>query len=234
MNHLQKVSALASCRLFSMLDDRLLAQLANAGRETNVASGCTLLRKGEATHELHVIINGAVRLYLSSATGKEFCIAVVGRGMTIDVVGLLGSGGALMHSVATEPTTLLSLPMGVLGRIMGEQQRRESVLQYLIDQHMQLLGVLEDITLYSLDVRVARVLHRLHLLSANNPAARLHRLDQTTISSMANGTRSKVNAHLQSLRRMGAIDIHDGSIVMRRMDLLAAACYHPPMEESVP
>lgn len=234
MNSVQKQATLASCRLFSALDGPSIDQLAHDGREVRIARGHSILRRGDALVSLQLIAHGAVKLYLSSAAGKEFCLTVAGRGMAIDVAGVLGGGKALSHAVAIEPTILLSLPLGALERVMSEQQRREALLGHLTEQLLHLHTVLEDLALQSLDVRVARVLQRLHLSSATNPAARLHRLDQSIISSMANGTRSKVNSHLQALRRLGAIDIQDGLIVVRQLELLAGFSEHTARAASVP
>lgn len=234
MNGLQKQATLASCRLFSSLDSHSIGQLAHVGREISIARGHPVLRKGDAVVSLQLVAHGAVKLYLSSAAGKEFCLMVAGRGMALDAAGVLGGGRALTHAVAIEPTVLLSVPLVALERFMNAQQRREALLGDMTEQLLHLHGVLEDLALHSLDVRVARVLQRLHLNSVSNPAARLHRLDQSTISSMANGTRSKVNSHLQALRRLGAIDIQDGVIVVRHLELLAGASGHIGRPTSVP
>lgn len=229
----QKQAVLASCGLVHMLDNAALARLASSGQEVQAGAGYTVLCKGQTSPGLYVVVRGAVKLYLSAPTGKEFCLAVVGRSMPIDGVGPLARSTAPLHAITTEATTLLLIPQQALELAMSAQQRAEAMNLHLIERQRQLMDLLEDVTLHTLDVRVARVLHRLYLHSMHNAAARLHRLDQSLLASMANGSRSKVNEHLQTLRRLGAIEIHGGAIVIRRLDLLASMTSPPSTAASV-
>ncbi|MGL4318064.1 MAG: Crp/Fnr family transcriptional regulator [Pseudomonas sp.] len=234
MDSAQKQAVLAACPLFADLEATTVMRLATATREMRVAAGYLLLRQGQPVPGLQVMASGTAKLYLSSAAGKELCIAVVGRGNALDLVGALVCGEALLHVITTEPCVVLILPLYSLTQIMGAELCQAIVRRQFARQLRLLLSILEDVALHSLDVRVARLLHRLHLDSRQNAAARLHRLDQTTLSSMANGSRSKVNEQLQALRRLGAIDIQDGTVVMQRLDRLAQAMEPNIAPESVP
>jgi CRP-like cAMP-binding protein len=234
MDIAQRQSLLAACSLFSLLDESDLSQLAHAGHESRVGRGEILQYRGEDVHALSVIAEGAVKLYLSARSGKEFCLSMAGRGMAVEPRVMLVGAKALAHAVATEKTVLFNIPSSAVHTLISLSQRQGALLRLLLEQTFRVLEVLEDVALHSLDVRVARVLHRLHIQSATNPAARLHRLDQMGIAEMANGTRPKVNGHLQALRRLGAIDIREGAILLKRPDLLAAASEYLEAGLSVP
>lgn len=234
MDSAQKQAVLAACPLFAGLEAATLMRLATVARERHVAADYLLLRQGQPVPGLQVMASGAAKLYLSSPAGKELCIAVLGRGGALDLVGALVCGESLLHAITTEPSVVLILPLESLPPSIGPQVSQAAVRRLLTQQLQLLLSILEDVALHRLDVRVARLLHRLHLDSRQNAAARLHRLDQGTLSSMANGSRSKVNEQLQALRRLGAIDIQDGAVVMQCLDRLAQVMDLNIVSESVP
>lgn len=232
MNASQRERVLASCQLFSSLEAGAVAALARDSTATFVPPGRVVLRKGQVSRWLHIIAEGSVKLYLASAAGKEYCVAVAGRSMPVDISVLVDGRGSLLHAVAAEPTTLLSLNRASIESVRAAEHQTELILDSLSTQIHQLTAALEDVALHNLEARVARILHRLHADSGRNPAARVHRLDQTTIASMANGTRSKVNVALQKLRRLGAIEIDGGRVVIRSADLLLG-CALPSIPKRV-
>ncbi len=233
MSNEHKRTVLAACSLFSGLQLDALNRLVAVAQERQVTAGCILLRKGEQSSGLQIIASGAAKLYLSSDAGKELCIRVAGRSSAINAIGPPNQT-ALLHAISTEPSCVLTVPRAVIDAVMGREHCHIAALQQLTEELGLFSDVLENVALHGLCARVARVLHRLHVQSKQDPAARLHRVDQATLSAMANGSRSKVNEQLHILRRLGAIDIQAGAVVLRRLDVLESAMNHDLPSESAP
>lgn len=184
-------------------------------------AGRILFTHGDSCSVLYIVIHGSVRLYLSAANGRELTVTLAGRGSALGVIPMCDFGAAKHHAVAHETCLVLCIPHDVIHRTVDPARLQRCLLEYSVRQIRHMWMSLEDLSLYSMEVRVARLLYRLHQQAPGNPALRTHRLDQTTIATMVNGTRPRVNAQLQKLRHLGAISIDGGRIVVRQADLLA-------------
>ncbi len=220
MTHGQREAVILACDLFRSLPSHKVASLARASRDVLLDAGETVRRRGETGDALHVVARGGVRLFLSSAQAKELGVLIAGPGMAIGVTDMLDGHGAVLHATTQETSILLRLPYAAIRRIVAERDLHTAMLEHLSWQVRHLTETLEDVALHPLEVRVARLIHRLNRQSRSNSAARPHRLDQATIATLANGTRPRVNEQLQKLQRRGAIEIRAGLVVVSSPDIL--------------
>lgn len=223
MTRAEQEASLRACELFQSLSPPDIRTLVGYSSSISLPAGRCLVRKQENSDSLYVVAHGSVRAFLSSETGKELNVFIFGRGMAIDTVNLIDNSGALFHITTLEESELIRMPYQSAACLVGTTHLQHALLKQHCGELRHIVDMLENIALHSLEVRVARLIHRLHFLSQRNAAVRLHRLDQSTIASLVNGTRPRVNAQLQKLRRMGAIDIRSGSVVVSSLELLTLA-----------
>src|SRR5262245_24277206 len=83
------VSALGRTVLFHGLSDGELKRLAAIARVTALPAGAILFNQGDGSDGLYVITSGIVRIYLTSADGREATINLSEEGEVIGEMALL-------------------------------------------------------------------------------------------------------------------------------------------------
>lgn len=214
----ERGSELACAPLFEGLDDAVVLDVARQARELAVAAGGCLPQVERAS--VYLIVRGSMRLSLVSAAGREFVVTIAGRG---DVLGELApeEPPTALLATAQEPTLVLRIPWVALQRTEARAELTRRCNALLAKRVRWLLELIEDLALYPLDARLARVLARLHANSSSHAVMRLHRLNQTTLAQMTNATRPKINQHLKGLQRQGAIELDAGTVLVRDGTVLA-------------
>ncbi|MCD9031605.1 Crp/Fnr family transcriptional regulator [Luteimonas sp. Y-2-2-4F] len=206
---------LARTPLFEGLAEAALRAMARQTREHTLEDGAFLPLQGRRTQALYVVVRGSIRLSLVSLGGREFVVAIVGRG---EVLGELAQGGRphpSLVAMAQEPTQALCVPWTALARGEDGAELLRRCNAMLAEREYWLLELLEDLALHPLDARLARLIARLHARSSLHAAMRPHRFSQSALAQMANASRPKVNQHLQVFQRMGAIELVEGAVLVR-------------------
>lgn len=163
-----------------------------------------------------------MRVSLLSPGGREFVVEVVGRGEALNGLGAdLSLDGPALLATAREQTRLLRIPPEALHRSDAGTEILRRWNFALVEQLCRSLQLIEDLALYPLEARLARLLARLDGRSRGQAAPPLHRFTQGDLAQMANATRPKVNRHLHDFHRIGAIELERGSVRMRDPALLA-------------
>ncbi len=217
----ERRAELAHAALFQGLTDAALLEIARQSSARAVTAGGILPLHEVRISPLYLIARGAMRLSLVSATGREFVVTIAGRGDVLGELTALGRPPSALIATAQEATQLLRIPWSALQQVGAGVELAQRFNVVLAERIQWLLELIEDLALHPLDTRLARVLARLHAHSSTRAVMRLHRFNQNTLAQMANGTRPKVNQHLQILQRLGAIEL-DGGLVTIRDDAVLA------------
>lgn len=209
------------CPLFSNLPEWDIAHLANHSSVVDFEQGQTLVYRGQRTEYLLLVMRGVVHISLSAPSGQEFILGMAGRSMLLGEWVLAKEKHQPFNLIAHEPVTALRIPRDLLLGVKDELSLTRAANQLLTERFFCTLQSLEDIALFSLRQRLARLLARMHKSSQTYSCARTHRYSQSILALMSGGTRPRVNEHLQYFRQLGAIDIHCGSVLVREAELLA-------------
>ena len=103
-------SILANVDLFRDIDPKELERLESIGRRRQDGPGATIVREGEGSIAMFVVLSGKVRVAQRSASGEERELATIGPGGVFGEMALFSEYGKRSATVtAVEPTELLGL-----------------------------------------------------------------------------------------------------------------------------
>jgi CRP-like cAMP-binding protein len=157
---------------------------------------------------------------MCSASGRELLIRIAGHGDIIGEFTLMKDGQHPTDCITQEKTQTLTIAQRALLVAANDISFYSRLTALLFHKLQSTLTTLEDLALASLEVRLARLLLRLHDSDRNRSPAQLQGLNQGQIAMMANATRPKVNQQLQRFRKAGAIDIRAGTVTVRDTNVL--------------
>ena len=139
---------LAQVPLFNSLGDDELARLARGTRELTAARGEILFHKGDAPSGFYLVLDGQVKLALTSARGNEKVVDVIGSGQTFGEAVMFMDATHVVFAQALVETRLLLISRTVLlGELEKDPQLARKMLAAL---SMRLHHLIADVEAYSL------------------------------------------------------------------------------------
>jgi CRP-like cAMP-binding protein len=179
-----------------------------------------IFQRGDEGSALMAVLRGRVRISSVSGDGKELTLNVINPGEIFGEIALLDGQPRSADAAAIEDTLLMVV----------ERRQFLPVLRQSEDLFLRLLAVLcsrlrrtslalEEIALFDLPVRLARVLLKL-AEDYGRPVPGGTRIDlklsQRDLSNLVAASRESVNKQLRTWRTSGAVNLEDGFIVLRR------------------
>jgi CRP-like cAMP-binding protein len=203
---------LSAVPYFAALDESLLRALAQAALERRYASGQIVFLEGEPCAGLYVVQEGWLKSFKLSLDGREQVIRFVGPGEAFNEVGVLAGTANQVSVAALEPATVWIVQRDVLLQGMDRHPSlSRAVAQSLAQRVLHLLALVEDLSLRTVEARLAR------LLLEQAQEGVLSRQQWTTQAQMAArlGTvLDVVNRALQKLANDGLIRVSRHQIVI--------------------
>ncbi|MFV2073812.1 MAG: Crp/Fnr family transcriptional regulator [Thermoanaerobaculales bacterium] len=80
---------LAGIELFSELDEKELDEVAALAQSRSVPRDTTIFHAGDTADAIFVVVNGRVKIVITSTDGKEFILSVLGAGQVFGEMALL-------------------------------------------------------------------------------------------------------------------------------------------------
>src|SRR5690606_8891034 len=106
------------CPICSELGEESLLAISHIAQERTFEKGEFLMTEGEKCTGFFLTLDGKVRVYKSSANGKEKVLLIAEKGMTFGEDGLFGNGTFLEMAVAVAPTIVLQIPRDSFMKIL--------------------------------------------------------------------------------------------------------------------
>jgi CRP/FNR family transcriptional regulator len=154
-------SSLRSSQLFSGISADELDAISAFVIPKQVSKGEYLFRAGSIANGFYVVQRGAINVHRVSPSGKEQVIHVFRAGQSFAEAAVASEGGYPADARAIEDSTVLLVPKAdFLGFL---RKRPELALRMLasMSQHLRVLvGLLDDLTLKSVETRLANWLLR--------------------------------------------------------------------------
>ncbi len=150
---------LRSAALFRALAPRWIGELAAIAVARSYPRGTIVFRQGEACPGIFVVVAGSVRVFKSSAQGKDHVLHLAGPRTTFAEVAVLGGFPCPATAEAVEDTTCLLLPSRDVAALLAAHH--ELCLQLLSGMAAwvrHLASLLEDVVLRDAGGRLARYL----------------------------------------------------------------------------
>ena len=197
-----------------------LDEILKVASERRVRRGQTIFQKGDDSSSLMAVLRGHVRVSSVSGDGKEVTLNVINPGQVFGEIALLDGQPRSADCTAIDDTQLLVVERRhFLPFLQRNQDLTLRLLAVLCGRLRRTSTALEEIALFDLPVRLARVLLKL-AEDYGRPGAGGTRIDmklsQRDLSNLVASSRESVNKQLRAWRESGAVDMQEGYIVLRR------------------
>ena len=193
---------LARLPLFRRVKPTERAHVAEVARLQAYARGDVIFNEGDPSEVFLLIVEGRVKIFKSTAAGKEVILEIFGGGDPLGAVAVYESMPFPASAIALEPTRCLSVPQAEFFR--------------LLELHPPLVRAL----LSGLTLRLAELTRRLTDLSGSRVEARLARLFLKLSDQMGRaergGTFVPMNLSRQELADLTGTTIETAIRIMSR------------------
>lgn len=197
-----------------------LDEILKLASERRLRRGQTIFQKGDNGSSLMAVLRGRVRVSSVSGEGKEVTLNVINPGQVFGEIALLDGEPRSADCTAIDDTLLLVLERRhFLPFLQHNPELMLRLLAVLCGRLRRTSTALEEIALFDLPIRLARVLLKL-AEDYGRPGEGGMRIDlklsQRDLSNLVASSRESVNKQLRAWRESGAVDLQDGYIVLRR------------------
>jgi CRP/FNR family transcriptional regulator, cyclic AMP receptor protein len=208
--------ALAEVALFSGLGEAELRVVAQLGAERSFAKGAIIINEGVHAQALYVLLKGRVKIFLTSADGREIVLRTQGPHEFFGELSLLDDAAASASVMALEPCRCIVLSVESFNRccrdypLIGLQ-----LLQQLAQRVRQLTDQVKSLAVLDVYQRIVRTLHALAELQGGELVIR-ERLTHQDIANRVSASREMVSRILKDLTDGGYLSLEKTRIVIRR------------------
>jgi CRP-like cAMP-binding protein len=146
--------------LFASLSDDALARIASVARVRTYTPGEVVIFEGDRCQAAYFVVEGQVRVYRLSPTGREQVLARLGPGQAFNTVPPFHPHGVNHATVeALSAATLYAVACADFRRLVGEcAELALAILQDFADRLDHLTNLVEDLSLRTVRGRLARFL----------------------------------------------------------------------------
>lgn len=221
-----KSAALLNSALFQAMKPEELEEIVRFSSERRVGRGANIFQKGDEGSSLMAVLMGRVRISSVSSEGKEITLNVINAGEVFGEIALLDAKPRSADATAVEDVLLMVVERRhFLPFLRRNEDLYLRLLAVLCDRLRQTSLALEEMALYDLPARLARMLIKLSH-DYGRPVAGGTRIDfkmsQRDMSSLVASSRESVNKQLKLWRDDGLVEMDGGYLVLKRPSELAA------------
>lgn len=216
--------ALLSSPLFEAMNPVELEEVLRLSSERRVTRGASIFQKGDEGSSMMAVLAGRVRVSSVSVEGREITLNVIDPGEVFGEIALLDGKPRSADCTAIEETMLLVLERR---HFLPFLQRHESLYLRLIavlcDKLRNTSMALEELALFDLPARLARVLLKLALDYGRQTQQGIRidvKMSQRDLSNLVASTRESVNKQLRIWRDDRVVDLDGGYLILCRPDEL--------------
>ena len=218
------VEMLRQIPLFAPLSVEELSHVAAMTVERHYERGDIILLEGDLGGALHYVCSGLVKVFKTSAGGKEQVLRLIAAGHTFNDVPALDGGPNPASAAAMEPSIVYVIRRAELRHlIVTRPEVAEAVVQTLASALRHLVALVEDLSLRHVAARVAKLL--LEQEASFQEEQHIYHLTQQEMAALAGTAREVVGRALKELEFAGVIEMRQGRAVVvsrERLRMLAS------------
>jgi CRP/FNR family transcriptional regulator len=212
-----QVEFLKNSPYFSGLNTEALDSIAKLTVEKRVERGEIFLLEGESDEVLYFVASGAVKIFKTSAEGKEQILEIARPGDSLNDVAVFDGGPNLASAQAMRPVVLYGVRKNNLEVIIRDYpQVAANVTRVLARRVRYLVSLVEDLSFKHVIGRIAKIL----LQYAGSGTDTGQRLTQQEMAAMAGTVREVVGRSLKVLEEEGAIKLDHHRIIITDREAL--------------
>jgi CRP/FNR family cyclic AMP-dependent transcriptional regulator len=202
---------------FSGLDEAELDSVRKYIFEKKADRGEILLFEGEPAEMLYFVVSGVVKVFKTSADGKEQILQIIRPGESFNDAPVFSGGENLASAEAMGAVVVDVIKKSDLEVILREHpQIALNVIRVLSQRVERLVSLVEDLSFRHVTGRVAKVL----LEYAGDGTGERPRLTQQEMAAMVGTAREMVGRSLKALEEEGTIRMERQRIIITNQEAL--------------
>jgi len=217
---------LAKVQIFSGLTESELAFLAQRAVPRRFSPGETVFGEGEPCAGLYVVESGHVRIFKSSASGREQVLSVDGPGSSIAELPVFDGGNYPASVTAVGDATLLFVSKQDFQALcLAHPQVALKVLRVVGARLRRLVGIIEELSFTTVRHRLASFLLRLARTEGKHAADGVEvtlPVSNQELASQIGTVRELISRNLSRFQAEGLVRIDGRSVIIH--DLKAVRC----------
>lgn len=200
--------------LFSGLDDVELDKLSKVASRKRVERGASVVRAGEVTDSLYILLSGRAKVTNTDEEGREIILAWLGPSEFFGEMGLLDGSPRSANVVAAEACELMFLSKGAFQRCLQDNfQVAQKLMKILVQRLREADRKIESLALLDVYGRVARLLLD---MSEDVDGLRVvkKKISKQDMAKMIGASREMVSKVMRDLEIRGYIRYDDDLLVI--------------------
>ena len=195
----------------------IIERMVNSAVAHTASAGEILFLEGEPAAGLWMIQTGRVKIYKLNPQGQEHILRIFGDDDTFNDISAFDGGANPANAAALSDTKLWVFPTQVFQDcIQNDGTFALRVVQVLSGRVRGLIRQIENLTLYSVTVRVARLL----LNQVDDPALSGTGVTRVALAAHLATTPQTISTALREIELTGAIEFDRHQIRILKEDLL--------------
>lgn len=210
---------LRATRWGTLLAPEQLARVAAESKQTEVAAGGYVCRKGEAVDCWLGVLDGLVKMMVSTADGRTSTFTGIPAGGWFGEGSLLKTEPRRYDVVALRASRIARVPRRTFEWLLNTSiPFNRFLLEQLNERLGHFIGMLETQRLHRPDARVARCVAQLFNPILHPGIDRKLEVSQEEIGYLSGISRQRVNQSLQTLQQAGLLRVEYGAIVIEDLE----------------
>src|SRR5574343_154934 len=205
---------LRNVALFSGLDDSELEKLSKVSGRKRVERGGSVVRAGESTDSLYILLAGRAKVTNTDEEGREIILAWLGPGEFFGEMGLIDGSPRSANVVAAEACELMFLDKDSLQTCMRDNfQVAQKLMKILVLRLREADRKIESLALLDVYGRVARLLLDMSEIVDGNRIVK-KKISKQDMAKMIGASREMVSKVMRDLELRGYIRYDDDQLVI--------------------
>jgi CRP/FNR family transcriptional regulator len=225
------VAILGSTALLAGLSPEELRTLAARAARKRFSAGERLFSEGEPCHGLHIIASGKVRIFKSSASGREQVLAVNLPGEAVAEIPVFDGGLYPASGVALEETQIVFISQRDFHNYCLEHPPVALKMLSAVGARLRrLVEIIEELSFTTIRQRLVATLLKLAQTEGATTARGIEFQLPSTHQELANqlGTvRELISRNLMRLQAEGMVEVDGRRIIVKDMKSLSALLTTP-------
>jgi CRP/FNR family transcriptional regulator len=197
---------------FKSFGDAALERISRDAMETSIDRGQVIFLEGEPCRGMYVVRTGRVRVFKTSAEGREQVLFIARAGDSFNDVPVFDGGPNPASASALDPATVYLVPRETLLALIESCPAARAVIGLFAARLRHLTAVVEDLSFRSVLSRLARLL--LESAGRENGPAPLRPMTQDEMAAMVGTVRDVIGRALRQLESAGAIRLERHRILV--------------------
>ena len=176
------------------------------------APGDVIFAQGDPCDHVLYIQKGVVKLSVTSKSGREAVVAMLGNGEFFGEGCLAGQPVRMGSATATSNCRILAVDKREMVRLLHDKREMsDRFIAHMLARNIRIEEDLIDQLFNSSEKRLARTLLLLARYGKHDkPVRPVPPISQETLARMVGTTRSRVNFFMKKFQRLGFIDYRNG------------------------